>query len=46
MLVEKVLKPVGYDCSTVTILHKERGQAQGTEPAQEDVENVDMTMQM
>lgn len=46
VLVEKVLKPVGYDCSTVTILHKERGQAQGTEPAQEDVENVDMTMQM
>lgn len=44
VLVEKVLNPVGYDCSSVAILHKERGQAQNTEPVQQEVQAVDMTM--
>ena len=44
VLVEKVLRPVGYDCSSVLLRHRERTQTQEQTADLEREQRTDMTM--
>lgn len=46
VLVEKVLKPVGYDCSAVTVRHRAQMPTEGMESTQREIQNDGMAMQM
>lgn len=44
VLVEKVLRPVGYDCSSVLLWYRERTQTQEQAADMESEQSADMTM--
>ncbi len=44
VLVEKVLRPIGYDCSSVLLRYQERPQTQASDMEQE--QSTDMTMML
>lgn len=44
VLVEKILRPVGYDCSSVLLRYRERTQTQEQAADMESEQSADMTM--